>query len=243
MLDRFFRKYKSFTIDSPDKLEEAVVNFGILPFFRNNVKGLSVEEMCSPGRLFGGNYDDGCWEWKGPVIRRKTTAYGKFFRRKAGFISLKLLPNFIEYRRAAYPLNPDSTEQMLLDIIKENEGLSSTDLKTYIFGKNGSKREWHDLPDSEFETKSPIRKSLETPLQKLQMGGWIIISDFVYKHDKRGQRYGWGVATYSTPELIFNIDFKSGKDVERNKSLDRIIQNVINAFPSASVDALNLLLK
>ena len=85
----------NFRIDSKEKLAEAVEKFQILPFFPNNVKGLSVAEMCVPGMLFGGSYDEGCWEWKGPVIRKHRSAYGKFFRKKAGFIGLDLLPDFL----------------------------------------------------------------------------------------------------------------------------------------------------
>lgn len=74
----------------------------MLPFFSNNIPGFSVEEMAAPGKLFG--RDDGCWEWKGPVIHEMTTAYGKFFRRKSGFVARELYPDFINYRRSAYPL-------------------------------------------------------------------------------------------------------------------------------------------
>ena len=115
-----------FIIKSRETLEQAAESFGILPFFPNNIRGLSVYEMCAPGMLFGGNYDEGCWEWKGPVIRRRTSAYGKFFRRKAGFVSLDLLPDFLNYRRKIYTLNPGSMDEMLLEIIRENDSITST---------------------------------------------------------------------------------------------------------------------
>lgn len=122
-------------IASKEQLERAALRFGMLPFFANKIPGFSVQEMAAPGMLFGDTRDVyGCWEWKGPVIQEQTTAYGKFFNRKAGFVSLDLLPDFLNYRRAAYPVNPDSTERMILDIIRENEGLSSTELKHIIFG-------------------------------------------------------------------------------------------------------------
>lgn len=248
ILSNLFNRRPKFVIDSRETLEEAAIKFGILPFFPNNVRGLSVEEMCAPGMLFGGNYDEGCWEWKGPVVRRRTTAYGKFFRRKAGFVSLDLLPDFLNYRRAAYPVKPDSTEEMLLDIIRDNEGLSSTELKSYIFGGYDTKREWNDLPSADCPAANEKRgkgkrKSLESPLQRLQMGGWIIISDFVYKRTKKGERYGWGVATYSTPELNFGSHLKlpSGKSAE--ESLDFIISNMKKRFPGASRKDLITLLK
>lgn len=130
--------------------------------------------------LFGETRDDyGCWEWKGPVIQEQTTAYGKFFNRKAGFVSLDLLPDFLNYRRAAYPVNPDSTERMILDIIRENEGLSSTELKRITFGTPSRKRKLEDLVEA-MEYVKPKRHSIEGPLQRLQMGGWLLIADFEY---------------------------------------------------------------
>lgn len=84
-------------------LEETIERIGLLPFFSNNIPGFSVEEMTEPGLLFGGNDFDGAWEWKGPVIRSINAAYGKFFRRKAGFVSAEVLPDFLNYRRHAYP--------------------------------------------------------------------------------------------------------------------------------------------
>ena len=49
-------------VTSAAELEEAPAKYGILPFFRNNIRGFSVEEMTAPGLLFGGNEIEGCWE-------------------------------------------------------------------------------------------------------------------------------------------------------------------------------------
>lgn len=221
----------NFRIDSKEKLAEAVEKFQILPFFPNNVRGLSVDEMCAPGMLFGGNYEEGCWEWKGPVIRKHTSAYGKFFRRKAGFVGLELLPDFLNYRRTAYPVKLDSTDEMLLEIIRENDSLTSTELKQLIFG--GRKRtRWDDLPEiDEIPVMKSKSKSLESPLQRLQMGGWIIISDFEYKKTKRGERYGWGVARYSTPELSFGEKIKECHGKTPEESLEYIISYMKKILP------------
>ena len=237
------KKPRRIVIDSKETLEEAAVYFGLLPFFTNPVKGLSVQEMCAPGMLFGGNIDEGCWEWKGPVIRRRTTAYGKFFRRKAGFVSLDLFPHFLNYRRRAYPVSPDSTEEILLEIIRENDGMTSTELKNHIFGPRSFKREWDDLPDLDGSVKrSGKRKSLEGPLQRLQMGGWLLISDFEYKRTKSGERYGWGVARYSTPELIFNTRFDNSPG-EATDSLHYLIRELKKRWPGLSTKTAVALLK
>lgn len=213
-------------INSKETLESCALHHGLLPFFHNPIRGFSVAEMTAPGFLFGGNSDDeGCWEWKGPVLRGKTTAYGKFFRRKAGFVSLDLLPDFLNYRRSAYPVKPASTEEMILDIIRENEGLSSTELKMFIFGFPKRMRKAWDIPDNETVAVVRKRSSIETQLQKLQMGGWLLISDFEYKLTSRGEKYGWGVARYSTPELWFGRDFLP-IDRTPQESLEILVEKV-----------------
>ncbi|MCH5232341.1 MAG: hypothetical protein J1E78_01795 [Muribaculaceae bacterium] len=230
-------------IESLNTLEGAAVECGILPFFPNCVRGLSVQEMCSPGLLFGGNIDEGCWEWKGPVIRKKRSAYGKFFQKKAGFVSLELMPDFLNYRRSRYPIAAESTEALLLDIIRENDGMTSTDLKSYIFGDHLKKRNWYDVPDHEiYQPHKAKRKSLESPLQRLQMGGWLVISDFVYKRSKSGERYGWGVAKYSTPELNFGEDLNLCMDKSPRDSLNNMIERVKGLWPTASKQSLLTLL-
>lgn len=240
----FFKRRPKFNIDSKQTLEEAALKFGILPFFSNPVKGLSVYEMTTPGLLFGGNIDEGCWEWKGPVLRHKTLAYGKFFRRKAGFVSLELLPDFINYRRGIYPVKPDSTEEMLLEIIRENDSMTSTELKSYIFGSRSKTRKWNDLPEMDIPIiEEPKHKSLEGPLQRLQMSGRLLIADFEYKRTKKGERYGWGVARYSTPELHFSDKLVKLKEMTPEESLESLIRSMKRVWPVATKDQLLSLLR
>lgn len=236
-------------ISSQYELEEAALRYGILPFFRNGIRGFSVEEMTAPGMLFGGNEYEGCWEWKGPVVRHRTTAYGKFFRRKAGFVSRELLSCFLKYRREGYEVRPGSTDEMLLDIIGINDSMTSTDLREALLGKP-KRRSPFDFPElkSDFpaaltqaEGKKPSRHSLEGPLQRLQMGGRILISDFRYKLTRKGERYGWGVAEYSTPEMLFDREELS-TDLSQRESLEYIVDYVGSRFPKASSEQLRKLL-
>lgn len=220
-------------IASKEQLEEAALRFGMLPFFANKIPGFSVEEMAAPGMLFGQTNDDyGCWEWKGPVIQEQTTAYGKFFNRKAGFVSLELLPDFLNYRRAAYPVRLDSPEQMILDIIRENEGLSSTELKRIVFGSPAHRRKPGDLVEA-IEHAKPRRQSLEAPLQRLQMGGRLLIADFEYKFTVGGERYGWGVAVYSTPEIWFERNLNL-PDRTPSESFDFLVGSLSTNLPGVN---------
>lgn len=228
------------------QLEEAAIHYGILPFFPNNIPGFSVEEMTTPEMLFGGNEYEGCWEWKGPVVRKHTTAYGKFFRRKAGFVSRELLPYFMKMRRDGFRMKTGSVEEMLYDIISINDRMTSTELREVLLGKP-RKRTATDLPDLDMGPqpgKTPSRHSLEGPLQRLQMASLICISDFRYKQTRRGERYGWGVAEYSTPEMIFD-DIRQREldlDLSAEECLEYIIDFVGPKFPKANSDALIKLL-
>lgn len=238
------------TITSQIEMEDAAVRLGILPFFPNNIRGFSVQEMTPPGLLFGGNEFDGCWEWKGPVVRKRTTAYGKFFRRKAGFVSKELLPYFLKFRRSRAAIEAASTDEMIYDIIGINDSMTSTELRQSLLGAP-RRRTAYDLPEPDRgaeitlcnapHMKRPSRSSLEGPLQRLQMGGWICISDFRYKLTAKGERYGWGVAEYSTPEMLFDREGLS-VSLSPQECLDYMIAYIGERFPSASAAQLSRLL-
>lgn len=230
-------------IDSKHNLEQTAVGYGLLPFFANNIPGFSVQEMAAPGMLFGETSDDyGCWEWKGPVIREQTTAYGKFFRKKAGFVSIGLLPDFINYRRAAYPVVQGSEDADILEIVRMHECITSTDLKKTIFGTPARSRKPSGLIYPA-ETVKPKRHNLEGALQRLQMGGWLLIADFEYKYTAAGDRYGWGVALYSTPEIWFDDPAIAVVDRAPEESLHRLVDHLSKKLPGVPLREIERLLK
>lgn len=229
-------------IGTCQQLEAAACRIGLLPFFRSPVRGLSVEEMTAPDMLFGENGEDGAWEWKGPVIRERTTAYGKFFVRKAGFVSRELLTDFLSMRRQYRPITPHSVEEELLAMLMASpEGLTSAQMREELFGFR-SRRTESDLVDTGIAMDRPRRNILEPALQRLQMGGRIVIADFLYKHSSSGERYGWGEAVYATPENIFDPDIAlcSESPIE---SYRRIAKHVKDAFPQASETQLEKLIR
>lgn len=198
--------------------------------------------MAAPGMLFGETREDyGCWEWKGPVIQELTTAYGKFFNRKAGFVALDLWPDFINYRRDAYPIEKGSTEQMIHEIIRTNEGLSSTELRRIVFGTHNTRKKPKNMTDT-LDAPKPKRHSLEGPLQRLQMGTWLLIADFEYKYTTRGDRYGWGVAVYSTPEIWFERNFKCCGRTPK-ESFDFLVNSLSAKLPGINRDLIAALIK
>ena len=194
---------KDFYIKSKEDMEKTVEDFGILPFFSNNIKGFSIEENCDPKCYF--DVQPGIWEWKGPVIQDLRCAYGKFFNKKAAFISREWFYDFANYRRDGYDFDArvsdglaNYNEEFLYGIISSKHSMLSKTAKAlggYVKTHENGKDAWEP------------RKGFDTTITSLQMKGYIIIIDFDYETDKNGNFYGWGIARYSTPEEFFGKTF------------------------------------
>ena len=85
-------------IHSADELAAVVNKIGFLPLFSNEIEGFSVEEMTSSEHWWSGDTSVDPWEWRAILARRNDIAYGKFFNKKAGFISKKWFPYFAKKR-------------------------------------------------------------------------------------------------------------------------------------------------
>ena len=101
-------------LESPTDVEERCLELGFLPFFRCGIPGFSIEEMVA--REYWFTDEEWAWEWKGPIIRDGQCAYGKFFNRKAGFVSRAWLPDWANYRRSLH-LAPNDDAAALDDVV------------------------------------------------------------------------------------------------------------------------------
>ena len=179
-----------FTIRTKKDLINAVERFGILPYFANTLQGFSIEEHCAPAAWFSG--EEGVWEWKGPVIQETRCAYGKFFEKKAAFVSAEWFLDLANYRRDGYDFDARYDDGLaawrdkeLYDLVARHAPVLSKELKrTGNYGKDG-------------------KKGFDTIINRLQAQGYVITDDFVYLQDRYGATYGWGVAKYTTPEVFF----------------------------------------
>ena len=217
-------------------LENCILQKGFLPFFCNDIDGFSIEEM-TPGHLWFSAVDDGPWEWKGPVLRNRQVAYGKFYHGKAMFVSLQWLPDFINYRRSL-PRHVSDDKAMLDDIVLqtiESQGTATIkELRRLLtFARGRRKRQPDDLPDG--MTLSESQKiSLDPILTRLQRQGHLVISDFEYNIDRHGNRYGWGVARYASPETLYGRDIAHADGRTPEESHARLTSHLNNILPSAT---------
>ena len=229
-----------FYIRTKEDLKDAVETFGFLPFFSHEIEGFSIEENCDPSVYF--TDEPGVWEWKGPVIQELGCAYGKFFNKKAGFISKKWFNDFANYRRDGYDFDArvddglaDYNEQYLYDIIASRHSILSKEAKAiggYIKPKKSGPDQWEP------------RKGFDTNITKLQMQCYVITSNFEYEMDRNGNFYGWGIARYSTPEEFFGKKFTNHVyDRTPEESKKRIIRHLKKILPEASTEEIEYFLR
>lgn len=214
--------FGDFIINSREELIEAIDAFGFLPFFANSIPGFSVEEHIAPACWWHGDTDEwSAWEWKGPVIRETGCAYGKFFEKKACYISREWFADFANYRRDGYDFDAryddglaSSSDLRLYELVERNAPIISKELKALGDYRKGGV------------------KGFDTVMNRLQAQCYVTISDFVYMRDRNGKPYGWGVAEYSTPETFMGESFTQA--VYRRspeESYDRILRHFMSLFP------------
>ena len=227
------RDFNKINIRTKKNLTDAIEKFGFVPFFTNSINGFSIEEHVSQDLWWNGADGWKVWEWKGLIIKELKCAYGKFFDKKAVFISKDWFYDFANYRRDGYDFDArfddglaSYREKELYDLIKENEPITSKKLKEIGNYKKGGK------------------VGFETLITKLQEKCYIITSDFVYLRDKNRNPYGWGVAEYSTPEKFFGKTFAS-KVYKRSpeKSYERIFNHLQDILPNVDYEDIERILK
>ena len=164
---------------------------GFLPLLNSGIEGFSAEEVVSDDCRYvvfpDGGWDWPLWKWKGPIVTEGNCAYGKFFDKKAGFISREWWADFYNYRRSKHPVPAEgSIEEAILLTLQENGSLITRELRAAC-GFDGPK----------------MRSKFDSYVTRLQMGCYIVTEDFVYPKDKHGREYGWGWSLLTTPETLY----------------------------------------
>jgi len=235
------------TFQNSHELQLLVRERGLLPFFAGEIPSFSIEEFC-PNELWFADDAEGPWEWKSDVIVYGDCAYGKFFRGKAGFISMDYFPDFVNYRRSVAKLSEQETE--MLHTIEQHHSLLSKEIKALCgYVKPRQKRVSNPLEklvakDAKKLLKQPKsqRESYETAITRLQMATRVVTADFEYNVNKEGKRYGWGVARYCTPEDFFGAE-RLRCDRSAMQSFDRLVRHLRDVLPWASDAAIRRLIE
>ncbi len=216
-------------ISSWQELSHFVDKVGFLPLFRNGIDGFSVEEHTCSLSWWSGNPEQDPWAWRQFIAGSGQVAYGKFFGRKAGFISKTWFPHFANWRRDGYDFDSrwDSglanlRQKRIMDQFSVKDELYSFDLKHLAgFGKEGE-------------------RNFDGTLTDLQMGGYLLIRGFRQRRNQKGQPYGWPISVYALPETLWGYGhISSAYSMEPEQSRQLIYGQIQKNFPAATPSTLH----
>ena len=178
-------------VGSAAELMTLIDEIGFLPLLDSGIYGFSAEDIvdedCRYVVFSDGGWDWPLWKWKGQIVTDMPCLYGKFFNKKAGFISKAWWADFCNYRRSKFPLpESDSIEGSILDTLRMTGSLITRELRAAC-GFNGK----------------GMRSKFDGYITKLEMATYIVTEDFVYPQDKHGKEYGWGWSLLNTPEALY----------------------------------------
>ena len=209
------------TIHNATQLVDLIQQVGFLPLLYSDIPGYSADEAVDPECRYvildDGSWDWPLWDWKGPITTEGDCVYGKFFNKKAGFVSRAWWPDLYNWRRHAHPAPPaGSIEETILMTLREHGSLITRELRAAC-GFSGTK----------------MRSRFDGYVTRLQMACRIVTQDFVYPRDKHGHKYGWGWALLTTPEQLLG---KEACQCDRTpqESLDRILAHLKGFLPHAT---------
>ena len=142
---------------------------GFLPLFKNEIPGFSLEERTVPEYWWSGDTEVDPWEWREIIARRVEVAYGKFFDKKAGFISKEWLPYFANYRRDGYDFDSlwedgkaSRRQKKIMDLFEENDEIESEELNKIaqmVLDRIKDKLSGTDIyPDSVYDAQTQVDK-------------------------------------------------------------------------------------
>ena len=208
-------------VHSGAQLAAYVQQIGFLPLLDSGITGFSAEEVvdddCRYIILPDGGWDWPLWKWKGSVITDGGCVYGKFFNRKAGFVSRQWWPDFFNYRRSKMQKPAEgSIEEAILQTLQVNGSMITRELRNEC-GFTGT----------------GMRGRFDAYVTRLQMGCYIVIEDFVYPRDKYNNEYGWGWALLATPEQLYGHDACQCEHTP-NESFQLIYEHFKNMLPHAT---------
>ena len=203
------------------QLIDRIQQVGFLPLLDSGIVGYSAEEMvtddCRYVTFADGGWDWPLWKWKGPIVTDGDCVYGKFFNKKAGFVSREWWPDLCNYRRSQHPAPESGTiEDTILTILNEHGSLITRQLRT-LCGFTGPK----------------MRSRFDAIVTRMQMGCHIVTEDFVYPRDRHNNEYGWGWSLLTTPELLYGSEAcMCSRSPE--ESFQRMFNHLQTLLPKAS---------
>lgn len=155
------------------------------------------------------------WLWRTKFSTEGVAAYGKFFKKKAVFISNELLPLVIAVRGNQEEINERylkgkvSKEAVnLYTLIRREEGIDTRELRTKAGMKDKEKK-----------------KEFDRALLELQETMDIVISGIKEKQNAMGEKNGWSSTAYETMDNWMNNHQIERLNLSREEVKEKLIQH------------------
>lgn len=214
-------------LHSPEDLLELIQEIGFLPLFANDIPGFSVEERTPANDWWIDDPAVDPWAWRQVLAPNAFVAYGKFFDKKAGFVSREWFPDFANYRRDGYDY-----EGLYEDGKMKHRNKQIMD----AFGTDEEMR-GAEILSCDLKKKAAVEKGFEGALTELQMQTFLIVNDFRQRRNKMGISYGWHVSALMTPETKWGYDRVNGYKGKPEEAWERIREQIAKHFPGAKETA------
>ena len=218
---------------SPAEVRSLIHEIGFLPLFSVGIPGFSLEQRVPAADWWTDDPSPDPWIWRMVIAEDPDIAYGKFFDKKAGFISREWFPVFANYRRDGYDY-----EGFYEDGRMKNGAwkiLNTLELNEDAVGL--------ELMSGQIRKKAGVEKGFDGLLIDLQMHSFLLISCFRQKKNRQGAEYGWHLPAFMTPETKWSYNFVSSVDEAPAVSAEKIRTQVIAYFPQADEKALRKALR
>lgn len=211
-------------IGSYQELIQLINEIGFLPLFKNEIKAFSVEERTSELFWWTGDKEHDPWEWRELIARSKEVIYGKFFNKKAGFVSKEWFPYFVNYRRDGYDFDARWEDGLanirckkIMDTFESKTEFTSFELKHQAGFEKGGEKNFNGI------------------VTELQMQTYLTVTDFRRRRSKKGEEYGMPVSVYTKPEDIWGYEMVSAAYKESPiQSRERILDHIKERYVDAS---------
>lgn len=220
-------------LKTPDEAIAFIREVGFLPLFSVGIPGFSLEEHVPAFDWWTDDPERDPWIWRMIIAEDESIAYGKFFDRKAGFVSKEWFPAFANDRRDGYDFEGlyedgkmKGRAKQILDALRLDEDAVGLEMMSGQLRKTAG-----------------VTKGFDNILIDLQMQSFLLISRFRQKRNKRGEAYGWHLPSFMTPETKWGYDFVNSADEKPDGSREKILDQIRRYYPAAEEKTVRKIMK
>ena len=219
-------------LHTPEDLLDLIQKIGFLPLFSGAIEGFSVEEHTPAADWWSDDPARDPWAWRQLLAPNPQVAYGKFFDRKAGFVSREWFPVFANCRRDGYDYEG----------FYQDGKMNARCHRVLMALSPDENAVGQRLLSSELRKQAALEKGFDGALTELQMKTFLLMSDFRRKTNRRGEPYGWHVAEIMTPETKWGYEEVNACREPPEASRQRMADHIRRFYPDASDKALRQVL-